>query len=473
MLGRARACWGVPAPAGACPRLFGPLGVLEPAGDRAGGVCEGSPVDTSEPGWVEHVIWWHVYPLGFLGADTTGVDRAAEPRLRRLVPWLDHLIELGANGLALGPVFTSVSHGYDTTDHLEVDPRLGTSDDLTHLIDEAHRRGIRVMLDGVFNHVGREFPQLLEAQTDPASDAASLFERDGAGGLATFEGHGGLVALDHSNEAVVDLVVEVMDHWLEVGADAWRLDAAYSVPSTFWATVLPRVRARHPEVYVLGEVLHGDYAAMVTEGQLDSVTQYELWQAIWHSLQEVNLHELDWALRRHNGFLDVFVPYTFVGNHDVTRLASQIDDERHHAHALVLLFLLGGTPSVYSGDELGYLGVKETRFGGDDAVRPAFPATPADLSSDGAAVLALHQELISLRRRHPWLHRAHSHTRVLANATTVLELSVEGQRLLVALNLSDDSLRVDGSTEVLAGRSATTGAGAVEVGPHGWAVLRG
>ncbi|HET8989358.1 MAG TPA: alpha-amylase family glycosyl hydrolase, partial [Humibacillus sp.] len=174
-------------------------------------------MDTSEPAWVEHVIWWHVYPLGFLGADTTGLDRAAEPRLRRLVPWLDHLIELGANGLALGPVFTSVSHGYDTTDYLEVDPRLGTSEDLTHLIDEAHRRGIRVMLDGVFNHVGREFPQLIDAQTDPASIAASLFERDGSGGLATFEGHGGLVALDHSTDAVADLVVEVMDHWLEMG----------------------------------------------------------------------------------------------------------------------------------------------------------------------------------------------------------------------------------------------------------------
>ena len=206
-----------------------------------------------------------------------GPHESAQPRLRRLVPWLDHLIELGANGLALGLVFASVSHGYDTIDFHEVDPRLGTSEDLAHLIEEAHRRGIRVMLDGVFNHVGREFPQLLEAQADPSGAAAALFQRDGAGGLATFEGHGGLVALDHSNSAVVDLVVDVMDHWLGVGADAWRLDAAYSVPSGFWAAVLPRVRARQPDVYVLGEVLHGDYTAMVMEGQLDSVTQHELW----------------------------------------------------------------------------------------------------------------------------------------------------------------------------------------------------
>src|SRR4051812_35447992 len=104
--------------------------------------------------WTEHVIWWHVYPLGFTGADTTGRDRTAAPRLRQLEGWLDHLIALGANGLALGPVFASSTHGYDTTDWFEVDPRLGTTDDLVHLIDAAHARGIRVMLDGVFNHVG-------------------------------------------------------------------------------------------------------------------------------------------------------------------------------------------------------------------------------------------------------------------------------------------------------------------------------
>ncbi len=423
------------------------------------------------PAWTEHVIWWHVYPLGFVGADTTGRDRTPTSRLLDLVPWLDHLIALGANGLVLGPVFASTTHGYDTIDYHEVDPRLGTNDDLVRLFEEAHTRGIKVMLDGVFNHVGPRFTALTRAQTDPESAEASLFARDASGELATFEGHGGLIALDHSQPAVVDLVTDVMTHWLSLGADAWRLDAAYSVPTGFWAEVLPRVRHEHPDVYVVGEVLHGDYSAIVAESTMDSVTQYELWQAIWHSISEVNPHELAWSLTRHNGFLDTFVPYTFVGNHDVTRIASQVDDARHHAHAYVLLFVLGGTPAVYYGDELGLRGLKEERFGGDDAIRPVFPSAPADLAQADPEVLALHQQLVHLRRTHPWLHRARSEPRDLAGTHLVLEVAHADDRLVVALNLGDDDLVVDGGGELLAARDAVSESAGLRVGPHGWAVV--
>ncbi|MEO6998331.1 MAG: alpha-amylase family glycosyl hydrolase [Terracoccus sp.] len=421
--------------------------------------------------WTQNVIWWHVYPLGALGADTTGHDRSPEPRLRRLVPWLDHLIVLGANGLALGPVFASSTHGYDTIDYLVVDPRLGTSDDLAHLVDEAHRRGIRVMLDGVFNHVGPEFPALVAALHDPDLPDAALFRHDPDGSLATFEGHGGLIALDHDSPRTADLVVEVMTHWLDLGVDAWRLDAAYSVPTPFWAGVLPRVRERHPDAYVVGEVLHGDYADIVAQGTLDSVTQYELWQAIWHGLQSANFHELAWALKRHNTFLETFVPYTFVGNHDVTRIASQIDDERHHAHATVLLFLLGGTPAVYYGDEVGLTGVKQERFGGDDAIRPALPADPDELTRANPAVFALHQQLIGLRRRLPWLHRATSTSTTVDDRQLVLEVSSGDDLLVVALNIGDETLVVDGAWEVLEASDAVPDDRTVRVGPHGWAVL--
>ncbi len=421
--------------------------------------------------WTEHVIWWHVYPLGALGADTTGADRSPEPRLRRLVPWLDHLIELGTNGLALGPVFASSTHGYDTIDYFTVDPRLGTNDDLVHLLDEAHRRGIQVMLDGVFNHVGPQFPALVAAQHDPDLPEAALFQHDSDGSLATFEGHGGLIALDHDSPLTADLVAEVMTHWLDLGIDAWRLDAAYSVPTSFWASVLPRVRERHPDVYVVGEVLHGDYTAIVAEATLDSVTQYELWQAIWHGLQSVNFHELEWALTRHNTFLESFVPYTFVGNHDVTRIASQIDDERHHAHATVLLFVLGGTPAVYYGDEAGLTGVKEERFGGDDAIRPALPDHPAELTRSNPDVFALHRQLIGLRRRLPWLHRATSTTTTIDNGQLVLEVTSGDDLAVIALNIGDETLVVNGEWEVLEAADTGSDDHAVRVGPHGWAVL--
>ncbi|MCU1406507.1 MAG: alpha-amylase [Glaciihabitans sp.] len=420
--------------------------------------------------WTEHVVWWHVYPLGFLGADTTGQDRTPEPRLRNLVPWLDHLLEIGANGLALGPVFTSSTHGYDTIDFFTVDPRLGTRDDLVYLIDEAHSRGIRVMLDGVFNHVGREFPALVSALADPTAPEAALFGRDSSGAVTNFEGHGGLVAFDHGNPDVADLVTEVMNFWLDAGADAWRLDAAYSVPNAFWATVLPRVRGNHPDVFVLGEVLHGDYTQIVAEATLDSVTQYELWQGVWHGLQEVNLHELNWALTRHNGFLETFVPYTFIGNHDVTRIASQIDDERHHPHALVLLMTLGGMPSVYYGDEYGYRAIKEERFGGDDAIRPAYPVDAAQPVTAGLEVMALHQQLIGIRRRHPWLHRATSTTSTVENASLVYTVSGDGQSLTVAINLGDSTLAVPGTGTLLAGAHSTQSGDGLSVGAHGWAI---
>jgi cyclomaltodextrinase len=293
----------------------------------------------------------------------------------------------------------------------------------------------------------------------------------------TFEGHGQLVALDHSSPAVADWVTGVMTHWLDRGADGWRLDAAYAVPTSFWAQVLPRVRAAHPDVYVVGEVIHGDYAAVVRESGMDAVTQYELWKATWSALNDGNLHELAHALGRHDEFLDTFVPLTFVGNHDVTRIASRLTDERHVAHALAVLFTVGGTPAVYAGDEQAFRGVKEDRAGGDDAVRPRFPATPAELLPYGEDTHRLHQELIGLRRRHRWLHRARTTPVHLANRQ-VTYVSVAGEdRLLVALNLEDTVVQqpAPGAREVLAGTGTVqrpgTAQATVQLPAAGWAVL--
>jgi cyclomaltodextrinase len=428
--------------------------------------------------WPEHVIWWHVYPLGFLGADPTGEDRSCRRTLRDLEPWLDHLVSLGANGLALGPVFESTTHGYDTVDWYRVDSRLGTEEDLLHLVQAAHATGVRVMLDGVFNHVGPRFPALVAAREQPDAPERALFRVDADGGFDTFEGHGGLVALDHANPDVAQLVADVMSHWCDRGIDAWRLDAAYAVPSGFWAAVLPQVRAAHPDLWVVGEVIHGDYAAAVEEGGLDSVTQYELWQGIWHSLEDGNLHELAWALSRHNDFLDDFVPMTFVGNHDVTRIASQVSDGRHHAHAAVLLLLLGGTPSLYYGDELGLRAVKEERFGGDDAIRPAYPASPADLVEAEPGVLDRWRLLVALRRRRPWLHTARSSVTHVANDQLVLDVTpvdedADAAPLVVALNIGDGELTtpVGDAAVHLAGEGSGLRDTDLVVGPHGWAVV--
>lgn len=431
--------------------------------------------DHEAPAWVRHAVLWHVYPLGFLGAPAQGdPDAEPVPRLRALVDWLDYLVELGANGLLLGPVFQSESHGYDTTDYFRIDTRLGTEADFDHLLEQAHARGIRVVLDGVFNHVGRSFPPLAAALADGAGSRNHPWFRWGHdGNPALFEGHQHLVALNHDHPAVADHVAQVMRHWSRRGVDGWRLDAAYAVPRAFWADISGRLRSELPDTWLVGEVIHGDYAAFVRDSGLHSVTQYELWKAIWSALNDRNLFELAHALQRHDVLLDQFVPQTFLGNHDVTRLASKLADHRHLPHALVVLLTVGGVPSIYAGDEQGLLGVKEERAGGDDAVRPTFPATPAHLSPDGTPVLRLHQELIAVRRRHPWLHRARTAVEHLTNEGLLYQCAgPDGELLLVALNLDDRVLDVPlprGDWRLEAG-TATTSADLMSLPAHGWAV---
>ena len=435
--------------------------------------------------WPAHAIWWHVHPISFTGAEPTAQAAPPAHRLGRIEAWLDYLVDLGANGLALGPVFASESHGYDTVDHFRIDPRLGTEEDFGHLAARCRERGVRLLLDGVFNHVGRGFPAFQDVLAHGRSSAyASWFVLDfpadgrdeGPDGVryADFEGSRNLVALNHAEPAVQDYVTDVMRYWLDRGADGWRLDAAYAVPSAFWRTVTDRVRPDHPDAWLVGEFLHGDYVAAVRDGGLDSVTQYELWKAIWSSLNDRNFFELAWALGRHNEFAGAFLPMTFIGNHDVTRIASRLGDLRHLPHALAVLFTVAGSPSVYAGDEQAFRGVKYDRAGGDEEVRPAFPATPGDLAPDGWPTYRLHQDLIGLRRRHAWLARSRTEVLTLRNeALGYLARHPDGgPDLAVLLNLSDDKSTFsldDRPVTYLLGSDEAAASGSVA--PHGWAIL--
>jgi len=442
------------------------------------------------PSWTQSVIWWQVYPLGFVGAEKSALpaDSPVQHRLPQLLDWLDYLVELGCNGLALNPVFASGTHGYDIVDHFAIDARLGDDADIDALITACHQRGIRVLFDGVFNHVGREFPGFVDVLTHRRESSwAQWFDidwdADGHDGFGyrTFEGHGGLVALDHDSPAVADYVVAVMEHWLRRGIDGWRLDAAYAVPLDFWRRVTDRVREQFPDAWFVGEVIHGDFPDWVRLGGLDSVTQYELWKAIWSSLNDGNFFELDWTLRRHVEFCDDFVPLTFLGNHDVTRIASQLTDTGLLPHALVLLFTVPGVPSIYYGDEQEFRGVKEDREGGDDAIRPAFPADPSQLAESGWPTYRLHQRLIGLRRREDWLTSGRLETITLANEQLSFRSSgPDGQSLVVLLNIGEEPFEfpLDSGFEVLedGGGQHPTHAGpdgsGVVVPARGWAVVR-
>lgn len=415
------------------------------------------------------VTWWHVYPLGFLGA-TIHPDAGAEPAeaaptrtLASLIPWLDYAAGLGFEGLLLGPIFASSTHGYDTVDHLAIDPRLGTEADFDALAEACAERGMHLALDGVFNHVGDQHPWVLDAlENGPDSPGAKRVRidhaADGTPSAHVFEGHGGLITLRHDAEEVRAYTAEVMTHWLGRGATSWRLDAAYAVPNDFWSDVLARSRATHPEAWFLAEVIHGDYAGIAAASTVDSVTQYELWKSLWSSIANRNFFELDWTMKRHLEFCEAFTPSTFVGNHDVTRIASQVGIDGAIA-ALWLLMTLPGTPFIYYGDEVGALGVKEERIGGDDAVRPEYPAVPpagwataSDVTAhdvtasdvkapDAARVVAAHREAIALRRANPWLTRATITVERLENThiTYVVCGPNEGEELRVDANLSADA----------------------------------
>lgn len=385
---------------------------------------------------LDHAIWWQVYPLGACGAPIRpGQEPGAGSRLGRLEAWLPYVVELGCSGLLLGPVFASSTHGYDTTDHFQIDPRLGTDQDWERFVAAVHDRGLLLMLDGVFNHVGAAHPMVADG---------GPVRRDGDQHRG-WEGHPELAELDHDDPRVAELVVDVMRCWLDRGADGWRLDVAYAVPGWFWSQVLAEVRRTHPGMTTLGEVIHGDYAAIAQAGTLDAVTGYELWKAIWSAITDRNAWELAWAMERHHDFSARLGPdrilQTFVGNHDVTRVASQVGDTGAALAAAVLL-TVPGMPSVYYGDEQGFRGVKGEGVGADDPVRPELPPAPAQLAPYGWWLYRLHQELIALRRRNPWLTRGDLSVLDKTNTCLTYQVAGAGHRLEARLDLDQQRVEV-------------------------------
>ena len=392
--------------------------------------------------WTDHVMWWHLYPLRFVDAEATRVS-AVTHRFGHLIAWLDYAVDLGVNGLLLAPVFSSVSHGYDTLDHRRIDPRLGDDADFAEFLREAKARGLRVCLDGVFNHVSEEHDIVRRARAGGPDSEAGRWLRWQDGYPRVFEGNFDLVELNFSHPPVVDFIVDVMIHWLDRGVEGWRLDAAFAVVAEAWRPIFARVKAAHPAAWILAELIHGDYPDFVAHSGVDSVTQYELWKAIWSSLNDKNFHELEWTLRRHAEFTAHFRPQTFLGNHDTTRIATKLTDPRHLPLAVALLLTLPGIPSIYAGDEQAFTGEKLDQPHGDDAVRPPFPRTPAELAPFGAPTFALYKRLVGLRRRHPWLVDA-ALTTDATNETMRIVLSSGDHRLIVALNTGDEPVTLGG-----------------------------
>jgi glycosidase len=333
--------------------------------------------------WSESAVFYHIYPLGLCGAPKKN-DLISSPvdRLQLLQRWLDHIRDLGANALYLGPLFESSTHGYDTADYMRVDRRLGRNEDLSRLIRAAHAKGIRIILDGVFNHVGRDFWAFKDVVSrQEGSSYVSWFNSLSFGKKSPFgdpfsyegwNGHFSLVKLNLTHPEVKEHIFVAIDSWVrEYGIDGLRLDAADVMDLGFLRELSVHCRRLYPGFWLLGEVVHGDYRKWANVETLDSVTNYECYKGLCSSHVDRNYFEIAYSLNRQFGPAGLYqgLPlYAFADNHDVNRVASVLKEARHLYPLYCILFTMPGVPSIYYGSEWGMEGKKD---GTDWPLRPS------------------------------------------------------------------------------------------------------
>lgn len=386
--------------------------------------------------WADESVFYQIYPLGFCGAPKEN-DGVTVGRIRKAEDWTGHIVRLGANAVYFGPVFDSDRHGYDTRDYRRLDCRLGTNADFAQVCRAYHEAGLRVVLDGVFNHVGRGFwafrDLLRRREASPYKDwfANVRFGEDNAyrDGLAYegWEGHYELVKLNLQNDAVAEHLLSCVGAWIdEFGIDGLRLDVAYSLPSAFLKRLRAFCDAKKPGFFLLGEVLHGDYRTWMNPEMLHSVTNYQLYKGLWSSFNSMNLFEVNSTLENH--FIHQYPgshTFNFADNHDVTRAASILQNPAHLPLLYALLFAVPGIPCVYYGSEWGASGKKEQ---GDDALRPCFAAPrETELTEFIARCARAH-------KTEKALHGGGFSRLLLTNRQVVFERACEGERILVAVN---------------------------------------
>ena len=333
----------------------------------------------------QNSIFYHIYPLGACGAPHfNDFQSAPEPRLRQILGWLDHIQSLGANALYLGPVFESNSHGYDTADYFHVDRRLGARADLAELAHALHSRGMRLVLDGVFNHVGRNFWAFRDLQENGVNSpyrnwfADLRFDQRSPYGdpfsYAAWNGHFDLIKLNLAEPAVKQHLFDAIRMWKEeFQIDGIRLDAADALSFDFMRDLRAFTNQLDPDLWLMGEVIHGDYRQWANPAMLHATTNYELYKSLYSSFNDGNFFELAYSLNREFGsggiYKEIPTLYNFADNHDVSRIASQLRDKQHLSLLYFLLFTMPGVPSVYYGSEFGFEGVKQSD---DWNLRPIF-----------------------------------------------------------------------------------------------------
>lgn len=424
--------------------------------------------------WFESAVFYHIYPIGYFGCEKVN-DRQSEPThaILRLIEDIPHIKELGCNAVYFGPVFESVAHGYDTIDYTKIDRRLGTNEDFKRVCDALHENGIRVVLDGVFNHVGREFGAFMDVREHRLGSAKKDWFHVREGNSAYndgfyyegWEGHYELVKLNLYNPEVKQYIKDRITDWRnEFGIDGLRLDVAYCLEENFLRELRGHCKWLAEDFFLLGETLHGDYNKWMNDQMLDSVTNYECYKGLFSSFNDMNMFEIAHSINRQFGGENWCLYrgkhlYTFVDNHDVTRVASILKTKEHLPLIYTLMFMMPGIPSVYYGSEYGVEGDK--RGGGDDALRPAFDAEK--MKAEGLRDMTEHiAALAEIQKEHPAASRGDYKQVQLTNRQYAFSRSAEGETLITVINCDSAPFTfnlnmVGGAEDLLTGETVELG----------------
>ena len=393
--------------------------------------------------WAYEGIFYQIYPIGFCGAPTAN-DGKTVSRILKLKDWSSYLESLGISSILLNPIFESDNHGYDTRDYKKIDCRLGTNEDFVEVCKDLHAHNVKIVLDGVFNHVGRgfwAFKDVQEKKWDSPYKDWFCINFDGNScyndgfWYEGWEGHFELVKLNLANSAVVDYLLECVKGWIdEFDIDGLRLDVAYCLDRNFMKRLRSFCQELKPDFALIGEVLFGDYNQIVNDEMLHSCTNYECYKGIYSSFNSMNMFEIAHSLNRQYGPEQWCICrgkhlMSFVDNHDVTRIASILTNKNHLPLTYGLLLGMPGVPCIYYGSEWGEEGVKAPN--NDYALRPCFEEPkPNELTEEI-------KKMIHVRTGSNALCHGSYRNVVLTNHQLIFERRTDDERMLVAINASD------------------------------------
>ena len=430
--------------------------------------------------WIEQTSIYHIYPLGFCGCEKfrSEAKDLEKGRILKVLEWIPHLKELNMNAVYFGPVFESFEHGYDTTDYYTIDKRLGTNEEFGQVCEELHKNGIRVILDGVFNHVGRDHFAFKDLQQNgQGSRYKDWFAGVNFGGRSPYgdnfsyegwNGHYNLVKLNLWNGEVVDHIFGAVKMWIEKwNIDGIRFDAADCLTDDFIRKIHSFTRSMRQDFWLMGEIIHGQYTRWANGDMFDCVTNYQCYKGIYSSHNDRNYFEIAHSIEYQLGQYGGTYMYNFLDNHDVARLMSVLRNPDHAQCCYTMMYGMYGVPSIYYGSEFGIYGAKGQGEDADRAIRPCLDLN--NIPDRNNELLEHISRLGALRMSLPALQSG-SYSKIdLKNQTFLFKREQGGDTVYIALNISDGdyTFRFNtpyGSlTDCLSGKSFSVNGGSAEI----------